>query len=328
MIERLKNRISSFFKSASNNKKLSTYALFLFISLSFWFLSMLSKQHETTLKVPLIYSNFPADKLVSAPVANFVEVRVKAPGFSILFYNLFNFSKLSLDIDKANTKPNKGGSEVFWIMNAKRKAVVEIISTSMELLDISPERLVIPFSDKAKKKVAIKLNQTISLKPEIWFANPIILIPDSVMIYGEKQQLDTIDFIDTEELLLTDVSESNNNNKVSLSIPEQIQCKIKNIDVIIEVEPFVEQLIEYKVQVMNMKKGYTIKLFPEAVQVTLRAPKDKYSMLQTDFLTLKVDASLISSENSTLDVEVENLPSFIQLQRVYPSRLEFLLIKK
>ena len=327
MIVLLKNGISSFFKSALNNKKLSTYALFLFISLSFWFLSMLSRQHETTLKVPLIYSNFPADKLVSNSVANFVEVRVKAPGFSILFYNLFNFSKLSLDIDKANTKPNKVGIEVFWIMNVKRKSVVEIISSSMELLDISPERLVIPFINKAKKKLPVKLNQTISLNPEIWFANPIILMPDSVFIYGEKQQLDAIDFIDTEELLLTGVRESSS-NKVSLSIPEKVQCKIKNIDVIIEVEPFVEQILDYKVQVMNLKKGYTIKLFPEEVQVTLRAPKDKYSMLQTDFLTLKVDASLISSQNSTLDVEVENSPSFIQLQRVYPSRLEFLLIKE
>ena len=326
MIERLKNRISSFFKSASNNKKLSTYALFLFISFSFWFLSMLSKQHETTLKVPLIYSNFPADKMVSAPIADFVEVRVKAPGFSILFYNLFNFSKLVLDIDIANNKPNKDGSEVFWIMNSKRKAVVEIISASMELLDISPERLVIPFRDKTKKKVSIKLNKSISLRPEIWFANPIILIPDSIMIYGEKQQLDTIDFIHTEQLLLTEVSQSNS-NKVLLSIPDKVQCKIKSIEVIIEVEPFVEQLIEYKMQVKNMKKGYTIKLFPEIVQVTLRAPKDKYSMLQTDFLTLKVDASLISSENSTLNVEVDNLPSFIHLQRVYPSRIEFLLIK-
>ncbi|MBT3611593.1 MAG: YbbR-like domain-containing protein [Flavobacteriales bacterium] len=327
MIERLKNRISSFFKSALNNKKLSTYAFFLFISFSFWFVSMLSKQHETSLKVPLIYSNLPADKLVADPVSNFVEVRVKAPGFSILFYNLFNFSKLSLDIDKANTKPNKDGSEVFWIMNAKRESVVEIISTSMELLDISPARLVIPFSDRTKKKVAIKLNQSISLKSEMWFENPIILIPDSVMIYGEKQQLDTIDFIDTEELLLTEVSESNS-NKVSLSIPDQVQCKTENIEVIIEIEPFVEQLIEYKVRVMNLKKGYTIKLFPKKVQVTVRAPKDKYSMLQTDFLTLKVDASLISADNSTLDVEVENLPSFIQLQRVYPSMLEFLLIKE
>ena len=327
MIERLKNSISSFFKSASNNKKLSTYALFIFISFSFWFLSMLSKHHETTLKIPLIYNGFPADKLVSLPVADFVEVRIKAPGFSILFYNLFNFSKLSLDIDKANTKPNRFGSEVFWIMNSKRKAVIEIISTGMELIDISPERLVVFFSDKARKKVAVKLNESINLKPEIWFSNPVILIPDSIMIYGEKQQLDTIDFIDTEELLLTEVSESNI-NRVSLNIPNQVQCKITNIEVIIDVEPFVEQLIEYKVKVKNLKKGYTIKLFPELVQVTIRAPKDKYSMLQTDFLTLKVDASLVSSENSTLNVEVGDLPSFIQLLRVYPSSLEFLMIKE
>ena len=327
MIESLKNRISIFFKLASNNKKLSTYFLFLIISFSFWFLSMLSKQHETTLKIPLIYSNFPDDKLVSIPAADFVEVRVKAPGFSILFYNLFSFSKLSLDIDKANTKPNKGGSEVFWIMNSKRKPIVEIVSSSMELIDISPERLVISFRNKARKKVAIKLNQTISLQSDIWFANPIILVPDSVIIYGEKKQLDTIDFIDTKELLLTDLSESNNSN-LSLSIPEEVQCKIKNIEVIITLESFVEQLIEYNVQVVNLKKGYTIKLFPQKVQVTLRAPKNKYSMLQTDFLTLKVDASLISAENSSLDVEIENLPSFIQLQRVYPSRVEFLMIKK
>ena len=161
----------------------------------------------------------------------------------------------------------------------------------------------------------------------MWFANPIILIPDSVMIYGEKKQLDTIDFIDTDDLLLTDVSE-NNSSRLSLIIPDQLQCKIKNIEVIIKVEPFVEQLIEYNIKVVNLEKGYTIKLFPQTVQVTLRAPKDKFSMLQTNFLTLKVDASFISNENSRLDVEVESLPPFVQLLRVYPSRLEFLMIKE
>ena len=327
MFSNLKNKISSFFKSESNNKKLSTYALFLFISFSFWFLSMLSKQHETTLQIPLSYHNFPADKVLAAPVADFAEARVKAPGFSILFYNLFNFSSLSLDIQQANTKPKKGGSEVFWFMNTKRKAVAEIISSSMELIAISPERLVISFSNKAKKMVAIKLNESISLKSEIWFASPIVLSPDSIMIYGEQQQLDSVNFIVTEELLLTDISERNV-HIVSLSIPSQVQCKTQNIEVVIEVEPFVEQLIKYKVKAKNLEKGYTIKLFPEVVEVTLRAPKDKYSMLQTDFLTLTVDASLIAEENRTLTVEVESLPSFIQLQRVYPSRLEYLLIKE
>jgi len=327
MIDSLKKRLSSFFKSLSNNKKLSTYALFLLISFSFWFLSMLSNQHETSLKVPLIYTNFPDDKLVKGPVADFIEVRVKATGFSILFYNLFNFSKLSLDIDNANTKPKNSGSEVFWIMNAKRKSVFKIISNSMEILDISPEKLVIPFINKAKKKVAIRLNKSIILSPEMWLSAPIILIPDSVMIYGENKLLDTLDFINTKELILTGVSTSNI-NKVPLNIPVKVQCKIKNIEVVIKVEPFVEQLLKYKVKVKNLSPGYTIKLFPEEVQVTLRAPKDKYSMLKTDFLTLNVDASIISKNDRTLEVEVENLPSFIQLQRVYPSKLEFLLINE
>jgi len=327
MFSNLKKRIASFFKSESNNKKLSTYALFLFISFSFWFLSMLSKQHETTLQVPLSYVNFPADKvLVSTPIA-FVEARVKAPGFSILFYNLFNFSTLSLDVDQANTKPKKGGSEVFWFMNTKRKDLAEVLSSSMELIAINPERLSMPFSNKAKKKVAIKLNQSISLKPEIWFASSIVLSPDSVMVYGEQQQLDAVDFIETEELILVDVAE-NIIPILEVIIPDGLQCKTKNIEVTIEVEPFVEQMLKYKVEAKNLKKGYTVKLFPEVVQVTLRAPKDKYSMLKTDFLNLTVDASLIDSENRTLTVEVENLPSFIQMQRVYPSRLEFLLIKE
>ena len=327
MFSNLKNRIASFFKSASNNKKLSTYALFLFISFSFWFLSMLSKQHESTLQVPLSYVNFPADKvLVSNPIV-FVEARVKAPGFSILFYNLFNSSTLSLDVDQANIKPKKGGSEVFWFMNTKRKDLAEVLSSSMELITINPERLSMPFGNKAKKKAAIKLNQLISLKPEIWFASSIVLSPDSVMLYGEQQQLDAVDFIETEELILVDVAE-NIIPIVEVIIPDGLQCKTKNIEVTIKVEPFVEQMLKYKVEAKNLKKGYTIKLFPEIVQLTLRAPKDKYSMLKTDFLNLTVDASLISSENRTLAVEVENLPSFIQLQRMYPSRLEFLLIKE
>jgi len=288
---------------------------------------MLSKHHETTLKIPVVYVNFPTDKVVVSSPIYFVKARVKAPGFSILFYNVFNFSILTLDIEQANIKTKKGGSEVFWLMNSKRKAVAEVISSSMQLMTINPERLIISFSNKAKKKVVVKLNQSISLKPEIWLANPIALVPDSVMIYGDQQQLDSVGFVGTEELFLLDVTESVTHN-VQLSIPSAVQCKASIVEVIIEVEPFVEQLLKCKVEVKNLKKGYALKLFPEVVKVTLQAPKDKYSMLQTNFLKLQVDASLISEESRTLAVEVENLPSFIQLKRVYPSRVEFLLIKE
>ena len=50
-------------------------------------------------------------------------------------------------------------------------------------------------------------------------------------------------------------------------------------------------------------------------------------MLQTDLLKAIVDMSKFSYKNHKLEVEVVNLPSFVQLERIYPSSVEFLLIK-
>jgi hypothetical protein len=113
----LKKSIAHFFKSVVKNKKLNSYTLFLFISFSFWFLSMLSKTHETTLSVPVNYKNYPADLVEINSQIDFIEARVKAPGFSIVFYHFFNFKTLKLDYAIANSKPLKNGKNLFWILN-------------------------------------------------------------------------------------------------------------------------------------------------------------------------------------------------------------------
>ena len=89
MLSNLKKVIVSFFKSISKNKKLSTYAFFFFLAFSFWFLSMLSKTHETTLQIPIKYINYPPDLVEKDTPTNFVDIRVKAAGFTILSFHLF-----------------------------------------------------------------------------------------------------------------------------------------------------------------------------------------------------------------------------------------------
>ena len=80
--------------------------------------------------------------------------------------------------------------------------------------------------------------------------------------------------------------------------------------------------------VKNLKEGYSAKFFPESVAVTIRAPKHKYTLLQTDFFNVEVDANHMSFDMSTLEVMVRNLPSYIQLKMLYPERVEYLLIKE
>ena len=148
MLERLKNVSSRFLKSQKHNKRLSTYFLFFIISFSFWFLSMLSQKHETTLDIPISFTNFPTELVLPQSPPDKVSVRIKAPGFSIIFYNLFNFSTLNLDVSVANSKPLQDGKEIFWLMNSKRKKVADVLGYAIEILDVSPSRLSISFKNK------------------------------------------------------------------------------------------------------------------------------------------------------------------------------------
>lgn len=326
MSSNLKKSITHFFKSIAKNKKLNTYALFLFISLSFWFLSMLSKTHETTLSIPIYYKNYPADLIELNPPIDFIEARVKAPGFAIIIYSLFSYKDLTLDYEVANSKPLKNGKNLFWILNSKRKKVSNILGTSMEILTLSPERLVVPFTNKTKKEVTILLKKDITLKKEHWLSSEIEINPRKITIYGDQNLLDSIAEISTELLKLDGVSENITTN-ISLQIPEGLQCKVDETEVTLNISQFVEENIIQKVEVVNLAKGYSLKLFPNVVTATVRLPKDKYNFLKTDFLKLEVDASMLDNSKTRLEIQVKNLPSFIKLERLYPQQVELLLIK-
>ena len=326
MSSNLKKSIAHFFKSVAKNKKLNTYALFLFISFSFWFLSMLSKTHETTLSVAVNYKNYPTDLVEINSSIDFIEARVKAPGFSIVFYHFFNFKTLKLDYEIANSKPIKNGKNLFWILNSKREKVAEILGSSMEIMDLSPERLIVPFANKTKKEVPIKLFDDITLKSEYWLSSEIQLNPEKITIYGDQNVLDSLTEISTELLKLDNVFE-NTSIKVDLIIPEGLQTKETELSVTINVEQFIEQKMTQKVKVENLKKGFTLKLFPNEISATIRLPKSKYNFLKTDFLNITVDASELDENTKRLKVQINNLPSFVKLERLYPQEVEFLLIK-
>ena len=211
-------------------------------------------------------------------------------------------------------------------MNSKRQEVTDVLGTSIEILNINPERIIIPFANKIKKEVPVVLNSEISFKQEFWLANDIKLTPSSVIIYGEQDLLDTISSVTTDLLTLNNL-DKNQTHEIALFLPNGLKCKTSSVSVELIVEPFIEQIITQEVEIRNLKKGYSMKLFPSNVSVTLRLPKDKYQLLKTNSLKLFIDASELG-EQKTIAVRYDNLSENIKLERIYPNRLEFLLIKE
>ena len=326
MFSNLRKVVDSFFKSLSKNKKLSTYIVFFLISFACWFLTMLSKTHETTFHIPIKYINYPADLVEVINPIDFVNVRVKAVGISIISFYLFNYKSLILNYDLANSQPITNGKNFFWIMNSNRKEVAYVLGASIEIMDITPAKLMIPFVNKIKKKVPVILNAEINLKQSYWLTNELSVNPSSVILYGEQNLLDLISSVTTDFLKVNELA-NDQVHEISLVLPNGLKCKTNSVSLDLIVEPFIEEVIESVVEVRNLNNGYSLKLFPKNVSVTFRLPKDKYKLLETDFLKLYIDASDIV-EKKTIPIRYDNLPEWVKLERIYPNHLEFLLIKE
>mgnify|MGYP001214992523 CR=1 FL=1 len=319
-------KITSFFKSVIQNRKLSLYIFFFIISLSFWFLTVLSKTHETSLIIPVDYINYPIDLIADEAPDDYIEIRVKSSGISIISFNLFNSSSIILDFDLANYKPKENGAELFFNINSKRQQISSVLGISFDILDINPNKLSVNFVNKQNKKVPIILDSEINLRESFWLASEISTNMDSITVFGEQDSLKSIKYISTDKLKIDDLHKDQIAS-ISLNIPNSLFSNTENILVEINVEPYIEEVISKKVNIRNLQQKYSLKLFPSNVSVTLRLPKENFSLLETNFIELFIDASDLNDKR-TLFVEYGSLPNGVKIKRIYPSYLEFLLIKE
>ena len=106
-------------------------------------------------------------------------------------------------------------------------------------------------------------------------------------------------------------------------MPDGLKSNVNSVLVKLNVESFVEEVLTQEVEIRNLNKGYSLKLFPKDVSVVLRMPKNKYQLLQTKFLKLYVDASDLR-DKKTIQINYDDLPERVKLERIYPNHLEFL----
>ncbi len=326
MFLNFKSVVRSFFNSILKNKQLGKYFFFFCISFSFWFLSNLSKIHETTLNIPVDCINYPINLVEIEQPKNSINVRVKAAGISIVSFYLFNKKILILNYDIANFKPIDNGKNLFWVMNSMRKEIGHILGNNVEIMNISPDKISSSFVNKANKKVPVILNSDINLRQEYWMTNDPILNPSSVLLFGQRDILDSITYVVTDLLIVNDLYKDVSYD-VNLILPKLVESDNQFVSVDIDVEPFVEQVFTQNVQIRNLDQDYTMKIFPREVKITLRIPKEKYQFLKFNTLNLYVDASKCI-EGKSISVNYESLPDFVKIIRIYPNELEYILIKE
>jgi hypothetical protein len=312
------------------NRKISIIAVCFLISTVFWFLIAFSGQYDARLRFPLKYVNVPGQRLIVNDLPTGMQVFVKTTGFKILAYQ-FGKRPDSIELDVTNALQQ--GKEITKdLILVPSKALINNFTRQLgneySINGFYPDSVAFSFSNKVSKHVPIVLDSRIKYASQYSSAGAIQLSPESVTVTGPGSLIAMISSVSTDSLILNDIK-STVKTHVNLKQQKLLSTDVPNITVTIPVEKFTEGSMEIPVHVINLKKGYSVKTFPDKITVRYHVALSNYNKISPDMFKAIADASgLPDKSKQQLRVNLIETPPTVNMISADPDKVDFILKKE
>lgn len=297
------------------------------ISIFIWLMIKMSKNYYANVECRIEYSNLPPDKLIDS-ADSLVNMEVYAQGF-----RLFSIKYLSdnpkIEVDLKNTKIQKHrykyGSYV--LSSELVSSIAAQLEIENEIVEITPDTINFVLEEMMSKEIPVKPNLQISFKKQYQLDKAIEVKPASIKVSGLPSFVDTMRFVPTQKVMLTEINESKNLN-VPLKKPPsnaRINYNRDSVQLIIPVEKYTEASIQVPLKIKS--NGKRVKLFPEEVTITYLVAISDYNKVNADMFTALADFSNITPGSRTVRVKLSHSPKFVRIIHLKPEKVEFIYLK-
>ena len=296
------------------------------LSAVFWVLTVLSKEYTATITSPVVFENYPTDKLLIEENDVVLQMQVKAPGFALLAHQFKFFSMIPLNVDNFITKRKGKIWEYFWIGDQSLSEVQEALPANMQLLHVKPSRIDLMFGEKAQKVIPISLKSDLSFERLFRQKGVIQLQPDHITVSGPKTVVEAIESISTQELNLQSLAKSAQ-GKIRLEEPKhhELTYSHQEVSYVVSVEQFTEGKAMIPIKVRDVPRGCELKLFPEEVSVHYVVSLDDFDLVDEQMFEIQVK---YDAEKVRLTVKLNKEPDLVDNIRLSPTKVEYILIQK
>lgn len=310
-------------KKGLKKRKVKLFLVFLFFSALAWFISNLSKTYTADAVFELEYLNIGDERKLVHASHDRLKVRIEALGFHFLRYSLSN-KKVELDMADAQ----KQKEEHFLSKNVYAPQIEKQLSSSIKLLAIENDTLFFNFQDIVSKKVPVRPNLQLNLAQNYLLDGELIIEPDSIVIKGPKNEVETISHINTTKVDLTEQS-SNFSREVALEkLKSNENTSYSDVSVVLEgkVSKFSEKIMSVKVDVINLPKGTSAKTFPEKIDILCKGTLDVLKDMSVyDFQIVANYSKTESDKSKHLQLEIKRKPVKLHSAVLQETKVEYIL---
>lgn len=307
------------------NREFLTFLVFLVISGVFWLMIMLNDTYEKEFKIPISLSDVPNTVVIGDDVDT-IRVTLRDKGFVLAVIMLdgsldentmyFDFNRYARD-----------GKGIIPAQDVIKQLKNDFISVQGKVLQIKPDRIEFFYNKGVSRKLPVHLVGNIDPQTGYYISRTIIS-PDSVLVYASDAAFDTLMYVETQRINLSDFTEP---QELTPALRKIRGAKLQTdyVKVKLVTDMLTDGTIDVPVTGINMPQGIVLRTFPAKVKVLFKSGMRRFKSLKASDFSIVVDYNdIINNPSDKCRILLQKTPHDILDPRIEINSIDYLLEKE
>ena len=310
------------FLFSSANREFLTFFFFLVLSTIFWLMTALNETYEREIGVPAYLVNIPKNVVVTSDMEDTVRVTVRDKGFALLAYTYGEgIRPINVNFQSAITRQSGYG-----IVSSQElmKMINQRFSGSSKIVQVKPDRLDFHYNYGLSRQVSVKMSGHVVPGKSFYLARTRFW-PEKVTVYGSKQALDSLRFVKTVPINITNFNDTVLRT-VALETIKGVKIVPNTVRIGLYPDILTEENIEVPITAINMPEGKVLRTFPQRVTVNFIVGASMFRSISPEQFAVVVDYNeIIDHPSDKCSIHLRETPQGVRNARLKMTQVDYLI---
>lgn len=315
------NMVRNFLFSSANREFL-TFFFFLVLSSIFWLMTALNETYEREIGVPAYLVNIPKNVVVTSDMEDTVRVTVRDKGFALLAYTYGEgIRPINVNFQSAITRQSGYG-----VVSSQElmKMINQRFSGSSKIVQVKPDRLDFHYNYGLSRQVSVKMSGHVVPGKSFYLARTRFW-PEKVTVYGSKQALDSLRFVKTVPINITNFNDTVLRT-VALETIKGVKIVPNTVRIGLYPDILTEENIEVSITAINMPEGKVLRTFPQRVTVNFIVGASMFRSISPEQFAVVVDYNeIIDHPSDKCSIHLRETPQGVRNARLKMTQVDYLI---
>ena len=251
-----------------------------------------------------------------------VRVTVRDKGFALLAYTYGEgIRPINVNFHSAITRQSGYG-----VVSSQElmKMINQRFSGSLKIVQVKPDRLDFHYNYGLSRQVSVKMSGHVVPGKSFYLARTRFW-PEKVTVYGSKQALDSLRFVKTVPINITNFNDTVLRT-VALETIKGVKIVPNTVRIGLYPDILTEENIEVPITAINMPEGKVLRTFPQRVTVNFIVGASMFRSISSEQFAVVVDYNeIIDHPSDKCSIHLRETPQGVRNARLKMTQVDYLI---